>query len=60
MPVVQGNLAEAKILYQRRLTIQEKALSPEHHDVAISLNDLAGLMYNQVFASFARVAVGSV
>ena len=35
--------AEAEPLFQRALTIREKALGPEHPDLAISLNDLAAL-----------------
>ncbi len=43
----QGKYAEAKPLYLRSLAIREKALGPEHPDVAESLNNLAGLYDNQ-------------
>ena len=39
----QGRYAEAEPLYQRALAICEKALGPEHPDVATSLNNLAVL-----------------
>ncbi len=39
----QGRYAEAEPLYQRSLAIREKALGPEHSDVAQSLNNLAAL-----------------
>ncbi len=35
--------SEAEPLYQRSVAILEKALGPEHPDVAASLNNLAGL-----------------
>src|SRR5438445_9265383 len=38
-----GKLVEAIPLVQRALAIQEKALGPEHPDVAASLDGLAGL-----------------
>ena len=38
---------EAKPLYQRALAIREKALGPEHPDMATSLNNLALLYNNQ-------------
>jgi len=41
----QGRYAEAEPLYKRSLAIMEKALGPQHPDVAQSLNNLAGL-YN--------------
>ncbi len=41
---VQGNYAEAEPLYQRSLAIQEKALGPEHPDVATSLENYAALL----------------
>ena len=31
------------LLYKRSLAIREKALGPDHPDVALSLNNLAGL-----------------
>src|SRR5450759_4616155 len=39
----EGRYSEAIQLAQRLLTIQEKALGPEHPDVATSLNNLASL-----------------
>ena len=39
----QGKYAEATPLYRRSLTILEKALGPEHPNVATSLNGLAAL-----------------
>jgi tetratricopeptide (TPR) repeat protein len=38
-----GDFARAEPLYRRALAIDEKALGPEHPDVAISLNNLASL-----------------
>ncbi|MBI3937618.1 MAG: CHAT domain-containing protein [Betaproteobacteria bacterium] len=38
-----GEYARALALYERSLAIREKALGPEHNDVARSLNDLAGI-----------------
>ena len=43
----QGKYAEAEPLYQRALAIWEKALGPEHPDVATSLNNLAALYQAQ-------------
>ncbi len=43
-PGDQGNYGEAEPLYRRSLAILEKALGPEHPDVATSLNNLA-LLY---------------
>ena len=43
----QGKYAEAEPLYQRSLAIWEKALGPEHPNVAASLNNLAFLYNNQ-------------
>ena len=40
-------MTDAKPLLERALAIREKALGPEHPDVANSLNNLAGLYYNQ-------------
>ncbi|MCV4933336.1 tetratricopeptide repeat protein, partial [Escherichia coli] len=39
----QGQYALAEPLYKRSLAIKEKALGPDHPDVATSLNNLAGL-----------------
>ena len=41
--VGQGRYAEAEPLYKRALAIYEKALGPDHPDVANSLNNLAEL-----------------
>ncbi len=40
----QGKYAEAEPLYQRSLAIWEKALGPEHPDVATSLETYAALL----------------
>jgi tetratricopeptide (TPR) repeat protein len=40
----QGRYAEAEPLYKRSLAIWEKALGPDHPNVAMSLNNLA-LLY---------------
>ena len=42
-----GKYTEAEPLYRRALAINEKQLGPEHPDVAISLNNLAGLFHAQ-------------
>ncbi|CAN0398781.1 unnamed protein product, partial [Laminaria digitata] len=52
LPVAQGNYAEAGPLYKRSLAIREKALGPEHPDVAMSLNNLAELFRAQVRTAF--------
>ncbi len=39
----QGRYTEAESLYKRSIAISEKALGPEHPDVATSLNNLAEL-----------------
>ena len=39
----QGRYEQAEPLYQRALAIREKALGPDHPDVATSLNNLARL-----------------
>lgn len=44
----QGKYAEAGLLYERSLAIQEKALGPEHPDMATSLNNWAVLLKIQV------------
>ena len=46
----QGKYAEAEPLYERSQAIQEKALGPEHPDVAAVLNNWAGLLESQVRA----------
>ena len=38
-----GDYAKAEPLYKRALAIWEKALGPDHPDVATSLNNLAAL-----------------
>ncbi len=43
----QGHYAQAEPLFQRSLAIWEKALGPEHPDVATSLNKLAQLYHEQ-------------
>ncbi len=40
----QGKYAEAEPLYQRSLAIREKALGPEHPDVATSLENYAAIL----------------
>ena len=40
----QGNYAEAEPLYQRSLAIWEKALGPEHPNVAQRLENYAALL----------------
>ena len=44
----QGHYEDAKPLYERSLALLEKALGPDHPDVAASLNNLAGLLNSQV------------
>ena len=48
VPTSQGKYDYAEPLYERSLAIREKALGPEHPDVAQSLNNLAGLLRAQV------------
>lgn len=43
----RGQYAETELLYKRSLTIYEKALGPDHPDVATSLNNLAALYTTQ-------------
>ena len=43
----RAQYAKAEPLFQRALQIREKALGPEHPDVANSLNNLAMLYHNQ-------------
>jgi tetratricopeptide (TPR) repeat protein len=43
----QGRNAEAEPLYKRSLAIREKALGPDHPEVATSLNNLAGFYQSQ-------------
>ena len=42
----QGKYAEAEPLYQRALAIWEKALGPDHPNVAVSLENYASLLCN--------------
>ncbi|GAB6036983.1 hypothetical protein JCM15519_15420 [Fundidesulfovibrio butyratiphilus] len=44
---VQGDFPGAEQFHRRALEIREKALGPDHPDVAISLNNLATLVYAQ-------------
>ena len=43
----QGRYADAEPLYKRSLAIWEKALGPDHPDVATALNNLAALYDDQ-------------
>ena len=43
---IQGKYAEAEPLYARAIEIWEKALGPEHPNVATVLNNRAGLLRN--------------
>ena len=52
-----GKYAKAEPLYQRALAIWEKALGPEHPDVATSLNNLAELYDTQGQYAQGRAAV---
>lgn len=45
--VDQGRYADAEALYQRALKIYEKAVGPEHADVASTVNNLAQLYFNE-------------
>ena len=40
----QGKLSECEPLYQRCITIREKAQGPDHPDLATNLNNLALLL----------------
>jgi len=46
-PWTQEKFEEAAPLYKRGIAIIEKALGPEHPDLATSLNNLAGLLQAQ-------------
>ena len=48
--MLQGKYVEAALLYERSFIIQEKALGPEHPDVAAALNNWAVLLKSQVTA----------
>ena len=41
----QGRYAEAEPLHKRALAIAEKALGPEHHDLAQSLRNYSALLH---------------
>ena len=44
----QSNFAEARALYERGQAIEEKALGPEHPDLATTLHHRAALLKSQV------------
>jgi tetratricopeptide (TPR) repeat protein len=50
----QGELAAARPLFERGLAIREKALGPEHPDIAASLDSLALLLQDQGDLAAAR------
>ena len=43
----KGDYGEAEPPLRRALAIREKALGPDHPDVATSLNNLAGLLHDK-------------
>jgi len=43
----QGDLAGARLYYERALAIREKVLGPDHPDIAGSLNNLGALLRSQ-------------
>ncbi|CAN0202624.1 unnamed protein product, partial [Pylaiella littoralis] len=43
----QGKYAEAEALYERSQAINEKALGPDHPDLAATLHGRAGLLQKQ-------------
>lgn len=45
---MQGKYDEAGPLYERSLAIREKAVGPDHPDVATALSNRAGLLRVQV------------
>lgn len=49
--ISQGDFEEAKLLYERALETREKALGPNHPEVATSLNSFAILLHDQVETS---------
>ncbi len=49
----QGRYAEAEPLYKRALAIVEKALGPEHPDLATSLENYAALLRKTGHATLA-------
>ena len=52
--VLKGKFSDSEPLYQRSLAIREEALGPEHPEVALSLNELAGLLCSQVITLITR------
>lgn len=48
MLATQGKYAEAEPLSERSQAIREKALGPEHPNVAVSLRNRAALLFEQV------------
>lgn len=50
--LLQGKFAKAEPLFRRSLAMQEKALGPEHPDVAASLNNCANALRGQVKTAF--------
>lgn len=49
-PTFQGKYDEAEPLYVRAIAIVEKALGPEHPDLAVWLRNRAALLQKQVRA----------
>ena len=45
---MQGKFEQAKSLYERSLAILEKALGPDHPDVARGLNNFARILQSRV------------
>ena len=43
----RGAYAEAETLLARALAIRERTLGPDHHEYAVTLNNLAGVMWHQ-------------
>lgn len=48
---LKGKLEEAGVLYLRAIRIQEKALGPDHSDLASSLSNRANVLWAQVIDS---------
>lgn len=46
--LAQGVYDEAKLLYERAVAIHEKAVGPDHPDLAVSLNNLGHLLQEMV------------
>ena len=49
--MLQGKYDEAEPLYRESLVIRKKFFGSEHPDVALTLNNLAWLLYKQVSES---------